>query len=79
MLKIAQDRLKSIIDPITRSPSFSTANLVVLGGILINKGEEGEDAFQPVTFEVSGVDYFDDFQRALKLVKAEATADATLA
>jgi len=79
VLKIAQDRLKSILNPITRSPSFSTANLVVLGGILINKGEEGEDAFQPVTFEVSGVDYFDDFQRALKLLKAEATADATLA
>ena len=77
VLKIAQDTLKDILDPIVLSPSFSTANLVVLGGVLINKGEEGEDLFQPVTFEVSGVDLFDDFQKSIKKVKAEAV-DAML-
>lgn len=72
VLDIAQQRLKSIIDPITRSPSFSTANLVVLGGVLINTGSEGEDLFQPVTFEVAGQDLFQDFEKALRQVKVDA-------
>jgi len=58
VLGIAMERMKSIIDPLIATTKFSNQNLAVLGGVLINRGTEGEDLFQPTSFEVSGQDYF---------------------
>lgn len=58
VLGIAMERMKSIIDPLIATTKFSNQNLAILGGVLINRGTEGEDLFQPTSFEVSGQDYF---------------------